>query len=77
MDGKLVAVPIQGDNDELKYGTPVVLFKTQIVYGGDAIIPKIQYIVVDDGNRFLINTTDQPMPSPITVMNNWVQALKK
>ena len=77
LDGKLVAVPIQGDNDELKYGTPVVLFKTQIVYGGDAIIPKIQYIVVDDGNRFLINTTDQPMPSPITVMNNWVQALKK
>lgn len=77
LDGNLVAVPIQGNNDELKYGTPVALFKTQIVYGGDAISPKIQYVVVDDGNRFLINTTDQPMPSPITIMNNWVQALKK
>jgi hypothetical protein len=80
-DGTLMAVPmrVSAGRPPLKAGEPVRLFRTSIVGSGaprDSL--KQQYVVAADGQRFLVNiTTDEVSASPITIVQNWMAALKR
>ena len=78
-DGKMMAIPIQASGQSLQKSSPIPLFQTRIVDGGDpSVHPKFQYAVTRDGQRFLINTiVDEPAAAPITIVTNWARALKK
>jgi hypothetical protein len=74
---KLMAVPIAltANGQTLEVGVPVPLFRTRIV-GID--LPRAQYAVAPDGQRFLINViAEDATSSPITIVQNWTAALKK
>jgi hypothetical protein len=81
-DGGLMAVPIQveGEGRAFKPGTPVVLFPTRLAAGANINIgftSTFRYAVASDG-RFLMNTTvDEPTASPISIVLNWIEALKR
>ncbi len=73
LDGRLMVVPITlpAGEGSPEAGTPKALFMTKI---GGAVQPasKAQYLVSDDGSRFLMNTIlDRPVASPITLILNW------
>jgi Tol biopolymer transport system component len=69
-DGRLMAVPIATKAGTLEPGTPVALFRTQIV-GGGTNTNRQQYDVATDG-RFLINTAvEDAAVSPVTILQNW------
>jgi hypothetical protein len=75
-DMKLMAVPIAlpSNGQTLEVGVPVPLFRTRIV-GID--LPRAQYAVAPDGQRFLINViAEDATASPITIVQNWTAALK-
>ena len=80
-DGALMAAPVRASSDgqALEPGEPARLFRVPIVLGG--FVPdnqKHQYDVAADGQRFLINvTTEEASAAPITVVLNWMTALKK
>jgi serine/threonine protein kinase len=80
-DGALMAAPVRASSDgqALEPGEPARLFRVPIVLGGS--VPdnlKHQYDVAADGQRFLINvTTEEASAVPITVVLNWMTALKK
>lgn len=71
LDRTLMSVPVQlpSSGDGIVIGAPVPLFQTKVP---DIDIPNLQqqYMVAPDGQRFLINTLDEP-PSPIGVILNW------
>jgi hypothetical protein len=76
-DGRLMAAPIQAAGLTLHVGTPVSLFRTRIVGGGQSSQSQ-QYAVSPDGQRFLINIiADESTASPITIVTNWTAGLKK
>ena len=70
-DATLMAVPVTAAGTSFEAGTPVALFPTRIVGGGNVTINRPQYAVARDG-RFLIN---QPVAdaaaTPITLLMNW------
>lgn len=78
-EGQMMAAPIVATGTTLVPGTPVMLFPTHILGGGDAGTnpsPR-QFDVARDG-RFLINTVlDEATTVPITVLQNWQAGLKK
>jgi Tol biopolymer transport system component len=71
-DGELMAVPItirgQADRSRIEIGTPVALFRTQIVSSNAGL--RAQYAVARDG-RFLISQPEESATTPITLMLNW------
>ncbi len=70
-DGQMMAVPMTERGTEPGPGTPVALFHTDIVGGGQDRALGRQYDVSRDG-RFLINTVvDKMNTTPITVIQNW------
>ncbi len=71
LDGRLMAVPIQVANTQtIEAGSPVPLFATRV--GGALPFPYAQkYLVSPDGQRFLMSTVSDEVPSPITVLLNW------
>ena len=71
LDGQLMAVPIRysADGKEIRPDTPVALFHTGVggaVHSND----RQQYVISQDGKRFLMNTLTEAN-SPITVILNW------
>jgi serine/threonine protein kinase len=78
-EANLMAVSIQVEGDELKHGNPKSLFMTKIRgRGTTSSLNKIQYDVSKDGQRFLINVTDEePVTNPITIITNWTKLLEK
>ena len=80
-DGTLMAVPmrVSAGRPPLQAGEPVRLFRTSIVGSGaprDSL--KQQYVVAADGQRFLVNiAADEGAVSPITIVQNWMAALKR
>lgn len=71
LGGQLMAVPIRYNSNgrEIRPDTPVSLFPTGVggaVHSND----RQQYVVYDNGNRFLMNTLIEAN-SPITVILNW------
>ena len=76
-DATLMAVPVTVAGASFEAGTPVALFRTRIVNGGNVSQNRPQYAVARDG-RFLIN---QPVAhataAPITLILNWNPDAKK
>ncbi len=68
--GAMMAAPITVSGARLAAGTPVKLFQTHIVYGGENSAGGREYDVAPDG-RFLINTVSQSAAAPITLIQNW------
>jgi Tol biopolymer transport system component/DNA-binding winged helix-turn-helix (wHTH) protein len=71
LDGQLMSVPVRysPDGKDIRPGTPAALFSTGVggaVHSND----RQQYVVADNGNRFLMNTLSETT-SPITVILNW------
>ena len=71
LDGQLMSVPIHYSNDGrgIRPGTPTSLFATSVggaVHSND----RQQYVVSNDGKRFLMNTLTEAS-SPINVILNW------
>jgi eukaryotic-like serine/threonine-protein kinase len=70
-NGEMMATPITVQEAIFKPGTPVALFQTRIVGGGNDDGQSPSYDVTRDG-RFLINTVlDDIVDSPITLLQNW------
>jgi Tol biopolymer transport system component len=78
----LMAVPIQTAGSTFRAGIPTALFNTQFTIGlrhqgGPANV----FAVARDGQRFLMlkpaGGSDEPAPSTITVVLNWLALLKK
>ena len=70
-DATLMAVPVTAAGTSFEAGSPVALFPTRIVAGGNAATNRPQDAVARDG-RFLVN---QPVgdatAAPITLILNW------
>jgi len=65
-----MAVPLRSSGpDKIDAGAPVPIFLTHV--GGALSIFMSQYMVSDDGQRFLMNTVAEEVASPITVVLNW------
>jgi len=82
-DAKLMAVPIAAAPQErtVTVGTPVPLFATRLATGPGISLTGYQsralYAVTTDG-RFLMNATiEADRQSPIILVQNWQQLLKK
>jgi hypothetical protein len=71
LDARLMAVPIQIRNQTLETGDPVPLFFTHI---GGALQARFrqQYMVSDDGQRFLMNNIEEAPISTMKLIVNWV-----
>ncbi len=69
-DRQLTSVPITiAANGALVLGKPVALFRTEF---DTSLLPRQQYSVSPDGQRFLLNTpTEAIEPSSITMVLNW------
>jgi hypothetical protein len=69
-----MVVPISepGDPASLDIGAPVPLFATRLAGAG---LPKQQYAVARDGQRFLMNVIAEQGTSYITVIQNWKSIL--
>src|SRR5262249_19507287 len=77
LDGRLMAVPIRiAPNEQaIEAGSPIPLFVTRV--GGALTYPNNQqYDVLPDGQRFLMNTIIEQVPSPITVIRNRRQVIQ-
>jgi eukaryotic-like serine/threonine-protein kinase len=81
-DGKMMAVPVNkavpGASAVFEPGTPMALFEARILHTGASRY--FEYDVTADGKRFLINTTGGPgalSTPPLTVVTNWLAALKR
>jgi Tol biopolymer transport system component len=77
--GVLMAADVRVSGSALEIGTPKMLFHTEILGGlGSGANTAWRYAVSKDGQRFLINSTmEQTTSSPITVVTNWTEGLKK
>jgi hypothetical protein len=74
-DRKLMSVPVRAAQT-FEAGVPTPLFETRV----GSLNPDFrnQYAVSSDGNRFLINTVSEgSSSSPITIVLNWTETLKK
>jgi Tol biopolymer transport system component len=72
-DRKLMAVSVGVGPS---FGTPRALFQTRVPVGANPL--RTNFVPTRDGKRFLINTqVTEPTPNPITVVLNWIEALKR
>jgi eukaryotic-like serine/threonine-protein kinase len=76
-DQQLMAVPVTTEGT-FRAGTPAALFLTNLDPYGLGISGRNQYLVARDGSRFLLNQArPDAAPSPVTVVINWMAALKR
>jgi eukaryotic-like serine/threonine-protein kinase len=70
LDGRLMSVPIRfaSSSQALEPGVPVPLFATRL--NALQVFPRHEYVVSQDGQRFLINV-EETSTAPITVILNW------
>ncbi len=68
--GAMMAAPITVSAARLVAGTPVKLFQTRILGGGEGAESARQYDIAPDG-RFLIDTLSESAAAPITLIQNW------
>jgi serine/threonine protein kinase/Tol biopolymer transport system component len=75
-DDRLMAVPISEGIDpaSLEVGTPISLFAAHLAGAG---LPKQQYAVARDAQRFLLNVIAEQGTSHITVIQNWKSILQE
>jgi Tol biopolymer transport system component len=72
LDDRLMAVSISlsRDGQSVEPGVPIPLFAPR-VGGAVQALARQQYMVSDDGQRFLMNTIADEATRPITVILNW------
>ena len=71
-DNKLMAAAVNGRGASFEVGVVKPLFQTS------RTVPRFQYAVTADGQRFLINTApEQAASAPITVVVNWTAGVGK
>jgi Tol biopolymer transport system component len=79
-DGKLMAVGVQ-TAPKFEVGAPKALFDPMIPRGRAPPAVFFRYDVTVDGKRFLVNSVstapESSAPAPITVVVNWLAALKR
>jgi Tol biopolymer transport system component/tRNA A-37 threonylcarbamoyl transferase component Bud32 len=77
-DGKLMAVPVNRNGDNLNFGTPVALFQAPFETGG-ANITNVgrPYDPAADGQKFVMNSSIETSVEPLTLVTNWTSLLKK
>ena len=70
LDGRLMSVPIHfaSNSKALEPGVPVPLFAARL--NASQVFPRCEYVVSQDGQRFLINV-EETSTAPITVILNW------
>ena len=68
--GAMMAAPITESGTTFAAGTPVKLFQTHILGGGEDVLDATQYDVAPDG-RFIITTVPESTAAPITLIQNW------
>ena len=69
-DGNLMAVAVAASAGSIETGIPRALFATGIT--GSFVDRRNQYVVTRDGQRFLVNISEEDLNSaPITVVLNW------
>ena len=75
-DGKIMAADVKA-GPRFEAGVPRVLFDTHITNAG--LLNNLRYDVTADGQRFLVDLETQSgaAPQPITVVLNWLDAVKK
>jgi Tol biopolymer transport system component len=73
-DGTIMATPIAADKKRFEAGVPQPLFKTRL---DQASGYEEQYRALPDGKRFVVKLPVAQDPPPITVVLNWLSALKK
>lgn len=72
LDNRLMTVPLDlGSDRTVRAGSPVELFAPDLADGPVLLVETTQYVVADDGQRFLMNSSDVPS-GPITILLNWV-----
>jgi Tol biopolymer transport system component len=69
LDGALMAVPVDLAPDRPSFGPPTPLFKTRLA--PSVAISRQQYVVANDGERFLMVSLDDAPTPPITLLLNW------
>ncbi|MDA2926080.1 hypothetical protein MYX78_02410 [Acidobacteria bacterium AH-259-G07] len=69
----LMAVEVKTDSSTFEAGIPKALFEARFPSGGR----RNHYLVTADGQRFLINTPVEQTTSPIHVVLNWFEDLKR
>ena len=69
LDGMLMAVPVDASAGRSGFGTPVPLFETRLT--PTVAIGRQQYVVTNDGERFLMVTAEEAPAPPITLLLNW------
>ncbi len=76
LDDRLMAVPIRlaPDGQGIDVGVPAPLFETHIGGATAQGVGTQQYVVVPDGERFLMNTVTEDAVARITVVLNWKSA---
>jgi Tol biopolymer transport system component len=67
--GMMMAVRLEIDGDTVRVGIPEELFPVRV----DPQFPA--YDVTADGQRFLVNTTEEGGGGPITLVTNWTEDL--
>lgn len=81
LDSKLWAVTFEEEDGGLKVGQPITLFQTRERkqnWGARGSGADNYFAVSKDGQRFLINSsTEEYLPPPLTVVQNWTAELKK
>ena len=76
-ENRLMSVDV-ATTPTLKPGIPKPLFVAPIRGGADTTTPLARWDISPDGQRFLINTTNEDSGSPpITVLLNWTAAFRK
>jgi eukaryotic-like serine/threonine-protein kinase len=68
--GMMMAAPITETGSAVVPGTPITLFQTHVVGGGNDSGQGRQYDVAPDG-RFMINRVLDSAAAPITLIQNW------
>ena len=77
LDQNLMAVGVTGA-DSLAFSKPQPLFEMRLARSTiPSAVGTTQYAVSGDGQRFLVNTAEDTLPAPITVVVNWLAGLKK
>lgn len=76
-DQRLMAIPVSGGTS-LAADAPIALFKTRLLtHGSQALGLPTLYDVSPDGQWFLLVVPPEESRTPITVVQNWMAALKK
>lgn len=73
-DNTLVAAPITLKPEEVEVGTPQKLFRPYNYIGTVGVLSP--YDVTADGQRFVLITTPEQTPRPITLVTNWSNGLR-